>query len=112
MYLNPQIHDTQDTLTIQVSHEYRSGNRNCSLYSGICAIRNNNRGGLCNASGPLAVDLPVHRARLRPPLGRAGGILLHGGSPAASREAVRLSGGWVRARFEPLPISGGAGSLF
>ena len=73
--------------------------------------RNNNRGGLCNASGPLAADLPAHRARLRPPLGRAGGIPLHGGSPAASHEAVRLSGGWVRSRFEPLPISGGAGSL-
>ena len=32
--------------------------------------------------------------------------LMRGGSPAASREAVRLSGArWVRARFEPLPIT-------
>ena len=50
------------------------------------------RGGYCNASDQLAVDLPRHRARLKPPLGRAGGIPLRGGSPAASREAVRFSG--------------------
>ena len=35
-------------------------------------------GGYCNASGPLlaVLDLPVDRARLKPPLGRAGGIPL------------------------------------
>ena len=50
------------------------------------------RGGYCNASGPLGIDLPWHRARLRPPLGRAGGLPLRGGFAPASHEAVRLSG--------------------
>jgi len=43
---------------------------------------------------------------------RAGGSLMAGGFVPASHEAVyRLLGGWLRSRFEPLPISGDVGSL-
>ena len=43
---------------LMVSHEYRSGNRNCSLYSGICAIRTYKALGITfwNTGVPLAED--------------------------------------------------------
>ena len=50
---------------------------------------------LCNASGPLAVDLPAHRARLKPPLGRADGFNYPalGQGPVAAGAWLGLPGG-------------------
>ena len=52
----------------------------------------NNRGGLVTPRVHSGLTYPTARARLRPPLGRAGGSLGFGGFAPASHEAVRLSG--------------------
>ena len=57
------------------------------------SLFNNNRGGLCNASGPLGIDLPAESGPGIPfPGGWFPASPEHGGFAPASHEAVRLSG--------------------